>query len=246
MPNNASLPNGAAMLRTISDNPLFRNLSRATLEAFIEHAQPLHARRGASIYHAGSDWKRLGFVLDGTVAMLASEGGDRQHLYERIGPGGFFGVSAVLDGEPEMSDTVVLSQSVTYAWIPRERVLALCHSDPTLALALATVIARRLRSVTALLSEQLNLSTRERLARFLLNFSEGTGMRSALSPLPAMTQSQIAAAAGTVKEVVARLVGEFESDGALRREGGHIRYLNRRRLIRLAAGTGYDEKDTSR
>lgn len=241
----AKLPDRETMLRTVMENPMFQKLSRATLEEFVLHAQPKLARRGESIYEAGSDWKRLGFVISGTLAMLASEGGERQHLYERIGAGGFFGVSAVLDGEPEMSDTVVLSQTATYAWVPRERVLELCRSDSALSLALATVVARRLRNVTALLAEQLNLSTRERLARFLLNFAEGTGMRAALPPLPAMKQSQIAAAAGTVKEVVARLIGEFENDGALRREGGHIRYVHRQQLIRLAAGAQYGAKNAT-
>jgi CRP-like cAMP-binding protein len=227
------------MLRIVSGNPAFRDVAAKTLEAFVANAQTLHARRGDEIYQAGDDWERLGFVLDGMLAMLASEGGERAHLYERIGAGGVFGVSSIFDGEPEMAHTIVLSREAVYAWVPRAAVLRLCREDPALALALATVIARRLRTVTALLAEQVNLSTRERLARFLLNFAEGTGMRSAAEPLSAMTQTQIAAATGTTKEVVARLIGEFEDDEALRRERGHVRYLNRQRLIRLAAGSNY-------
>jgi CRP-like cAMP-binding protein len=227
------------MLRLISGNSALRDVSASTLEAFVGEAQAMHARRGAEIYQAGDDWERLGLVLEGTLAMLASEGGERAHLYERIGPGGFFGVSSIFDGEPEMAHTIVLSRDAAYAWFPREAVLRLCRRDPSLALGLATIIARRLRTVTALLAEQVNLSTRERLARFLLNFAEGTGMRSSSEPLSAMTQTQIAAATGTTKEVVARLIGEFEEDEALRRERGHIRYLNRQRLIRLAAGSNY-------
>jgi CRP-like cAMP-binding protein len=222
------------MLRILSANPAFKSVGVATLEAFVDQAQTLRARRGQEIYKPGDDWERLGFVIEGTMAMLASEGGERRHLYEQIGESGLFGVSSIFDGEPEMAHTIVLSQEAIYAWVPRSAVLALCVKDPAFCLALATVIARRLRNVTALLAEQVNLSTRERLARFLLNFAEGTGMRSALEPLPAMTQGQIAAAAGTVKEVIARLIGEFEEGGALRRDHGHIRYLNRQRLIRLA------------
>ncbi|MEO9169872.1 MAG: Crp/Fnr family transcriptional regulator, partial [Candidatus Baltobacteraceae bacterium] len=164
----------ALMLRIIAAGPTFRNVPGATLDAFVANATTMHARRGQSIYHAGNDWERLGFVLEGTLAMLATEGGERQHLYEQIGAGGLFGVSAVFDGEPEMAHTVVLSQSATFAWIPRSAVLALCRKDSELSLALATVIARRLRNVTSLLAEQVSLSTRERLARFLLNFAEGT------------------------------------------------------------------------
>lgn len=230
------------MLRLVLGNPAFHDVTPSTLEAFVGKAQALHARRGAEIYQAGDDWERLGFVLEGTLAMLASEGGERAHLYERIGAGGFFGVSSIFDGEPEMAHTIVLSREAVYACVPRDAVLSLCRRDPSLALGLATIIARRLRTVTALLAEQVNLSTRERLARFLLNFAEGTGMRSSAEPLSAMTQTQIAAATGTTKEVVARLIGEFEDEEALRRERGHIRYLNRQRLIRLAAGANYQSQ----
>jgi len=46
-----------------------------------------------------------------------------------------------------------------------------------------------------------------------------------------MTQLQIAWAAGTVKEVVARAIAELELRGALRRKHGHICELNRARLL---------------
>ena len=235
----------ATILRITAGNSAFRDVPERTLRAFAKLATVMEARRGQSIYEAGDDWERLGLVLDGSLAMLANEGGDRQHLYEQLRSGAFFGVSAMLDGEPEMAHTVVLSQRAQIAWMPSVAVFDMCKKDSALAIALATVIARRLRNVTALLAEQVNLSTRERLARFLLNFAEGTGLRSADDPLPAMTQTQMAAAAGTVKEVVARLIAEFEADGALRRERGHIRYLNRQRLIRIAAGGDYESESTT-
>jgi hypothetical protein len=46
-----------------------------------------------------------------------------------------------------------------------------------------------------------------------------------------MTQSQVAASAGTVKEVAARAIAELERLQALRRERGHIRYLDRTKLL---------------
>ena len=224
----------------IASNPAFASVSKATVSKLAEQAHVHHAKKGDSIYQAGDDWERLGVVIDGTLAMMTSEGGDRQLLYEHVGAGGFFGVSAIFDGEPAMARTVVLSPVATFAWISRAGVLELCSGDAALSLALATVIARRLRNVTALLAEQINLSTRERLARFLLNFADGKGMRTALDPLASMTQTQIAAGAGTVKEVVAKLIGEFEADEALRRERGHVRFLNRQKLIKLAAGADYE------
>jgi len=53
-----------------------------------------------------------------------------------------------------------------------------------------------------------------------------------------MTQSQIAAAAGTVKEVAARAIAELDERGLLRRERGHIRFLDRQGLVELLRELG--------
>ena len=59
------------------------------------------------------------------------------------------------------------------------------------------------------------------------------GLHPALAPLPTMTQAQVAASAGTVKEVAARAIAELERVQALRRERGHIRYLDRTQLLEM-------------
>ncbi|HVA26600.1 MAG TPA: helix-turn-helix domain-containing protein, partial [Candidatus Baltobacteraceae bacterium] len=55
----------------------------------------------------------------------------------------------------------------------------------------------------------------------------------ALAPLPNLTQAHIAASAGTVKEVAARAIAELETGGYLLREHGHIRFLDRQKLVDL-------------
>ncbi len=62
------------------------------------------------------------------------------------------------------------------------------------------------------------------------------GLVPAAPSLSTITQSQIAAAGGTVKEVAARAIAELESRKALRREHGHIRYLDREVLLETHPG----------
>ena len=59
-------------------------------------------------------------------------------------------------------------------------------------------------------------------------------MAKAREPLPQLTQAQIGAAAGTVKDVAARTIGLFEKQGALKRDRGHVQWLHRNRLTDLA------------
>ncbi len=115
----------------------------------------------------------------------------------------------------------------------------LCDEDATLAVVLAGVLARRVRGLTSLLAFQVNLPTMTRMARYLLQHcGDSAGLAPSTGTLPLMTQAQIAAAAGTTKEVAARLIRTLEEANALRRERGHIRYLDRDRIAVFAGSNG--------
>jgi hypothetical protein len=95
-------------------------------------------------------------------------------------------------------------------------------------------MAQRIRLLADALAVQGSLPILGRIARVLLPYAmPERGLVPAASSLSTITQSQIAAAGGTVKEVAARAIAELESRSALRREHGHIRYLDREVLLEL-------------
>jgi CRP-like cAMP-binding protein len=220
------------MLDALTQDPAFRDVPVGVVRALVEGVAVGVAAKGDVVYEAGQRWDRLGFVVEGSIAMFAGTEA-KEHLYERAGPGEFFGVSAMFDGDAEMARTVVVSRRFVAAYAQRDVVLAACREHGSLAIAFATTIARRVRRTTALLADQLNLTATERIARYLLGFAVGPGRTEARDPLPLMTQAQIGAAAGTVKDVAARTIGAFEQQGALERERGHVRWLHRERLRAL-------------
>jgi CRP-like cAMP-binding protein len=222
------------MLRSLAEEPAFGAVPAPVLHALVGGADVTDARKGDVVYEAGAHWRRLGYVVDGSIAMVAYGEDAKEHLYEQANTGDFFGVSAMFDGGSEMSKTVVVSSRARYASVPHEDVLALCREHGVLALAFGQTLARRVRKTTALLAAQMNLSAHERIARYLLGFASGDGLAPALDPLPNLTQAQIGAAAGTVKDVAARAIGAFERAGALKRERGRVRWLERDRLRELA------------
>ena len=207
------------------------------MQLLVEAAVVAKARKGTAIYEAAQRWEHVGFLVDGALAMFVPGEEERDRLYEHVDPGHFFGIASMFDGEPEMARTVVVSKTATYMLIERARAVELCKEYGALAVAFASTLARRVRHTTSLLAAQINLTAQQRIARYLLGFAEGSGLTRAREPLPLMTQAQIGAAVGTVKEVVGRAVAMFEAQGALRRERGHIHWLNRERLIELANTT---------
>jgi CRP/FNR family cyclic AMP-dependent transcriptional regulator len=219
-----------AMLRALAQDEAFGEVPAGVLQALVDEASVVDAGKGDIVYDTGEHWSRLGFVVDGCIAMIAQGDDAKEHLYEHTYAGQFFGVSAMFDGGPEMARTLVVSSKARYVTIDREAVLLLCKKHGVLAIAFAMTLARRVRRTTALLADQVNLSAQQRIARYLMTFSDGDAMAPARDPLPLMTQAQIGAAAGTVKDVAARTIGLFEKEGALKRERGNIMWLDRTRL----------------
>lgn len=222
------------MLKQLVGDPAFGEVPAQVLHALVDGAAVRDARKGEVIYDEGERWDQLGFVIEGCIAMLANGKDAKEHLYEHVFPGHFFGVSAMFDGGVEMARTTVVSRKACHALIDRDAVMELCKQHGILAIAFAMTLARRVRRTTSLLAAQLNLTAQERIARYLLGYASGSGMSEALEPLPQMTQAQIGAAAGTVKDVAARTIGLLERQGALKRERGHVQLVNRDLLAEFA------------
>jgi CRP/FNR family transcriptional regulator len=222
------------MLKSLASSQAFCDVPARVLQELVETAAVEEARKGTAIYEAAQRWEHLGFLVEGALAMFVPGEEARERLYEHIDPGHFFGISSMFDGEAEMARTVVVSKTATYALIERARAVELCKEHGVLAVAFAATLARRVRHTTSLLAAQINLTAQQRIARYLLGFAGGPGLSRARDPLPLMTQVQIGAAVGTVKEVVGRSVAAFERQGALQRERGHICWLHRERLMELA------------
>jgi CRP-like cAMP-binding protein len=118
--------------------------------------------------------------------------------------------------------------------VPYDLLRSIVAQEPDFLMALAAETAQRNRTLASGLASQVSQPIIARVAAALLPYAAPEReFHPALPPLPTMTQAQIAAAAGTVKEVAARAIAELERVQALRRERGHIRYLDRSKLLAM-------------
>lgn len=215
-------------------NPLLQGVKPETIAQLSAHSSEHSASKGQTLYRPDEAWPYLGALVEGTLGMFA-EGGNRDYLYEEVAPGEFFGVAGMFDARDAMARMVVLSRKVRYIAVENRVARKLCDTDAKLAVLLASVLAQRVRGLTLLLGVQVNQPTMTRMARYLLQHcADEPGLAPSTGTLPLMTQAQIAAAAGTTKEVAARLIRTLEEANALRREHGHIRYLDRDRIAVFA------------
>lgn len=214
--------------------PLFCDLPEQAISALANAATIHTARRGQTIVHEDIDWPYIGIVFEGALALSSGEKSARQRIYYEIPAGETFGETEFFDAGLTVGRTIALTKTARYLRVPRDVVHSAGMQFPQVIISLAHVAAQRTRFLAEALTAQATQPILARIASVLLPYATTQkGLAPAHAPLPSMTQAQIAAAAGTVKEVAARAIAELETRELLKRERGHIRFLDRQGLIDL-------------
>ncbi|HEV7178467.1 MAG TPA: DUF2249 domain-containing protein [Candidatus Baltobacteraceae bacterium] len=227
----AEFPSPEAILRR---SAAFGGLADGTRQTLARAATMHTMRRTQTIVPENFDWPYVGIAFEGVLALSSGSGVARERIFYEIFPYEVFGETEFFDRAMTLGRIIVLSKAARYLRIPRDVVLATGLECPQLIIELAHVGAQRTRLLADALTAQATQPILARIASVLLPYSlPDRGLSAAMSPLPNMTQAQIAAAAGTVKEVAARAIAELEIRELLKRERGHIRYLNRQGLLDL-------------
>lgn len=227
----SELTTALAMLKR---SPIFNTLAPASLERLASDSTIHTVRRGQVIVPEDAEWANLGLVAEGVLAVSSGSAHARPRIYYEIFPNEMFGEGGFFDGARSSARITALSKLARYLRISREAAMEVAQRDSRLPLAIGRVLAQRKRHMMESLATQGTMPIIARIAQVLLPFAvPESGLAPAVLPLPNMTQAQIAAAAGTVKEVAARAIAELESRGLLKRERGHIRFLDREKLIAL-------------
>lgn len=218
----------------LSRCPAFASLDAGVRSELAAAAVWQTGRRGQTLVAENSDWPFIGMVTEGIVARANGGGRERERILYEIFQYELFGVAEYFDRGFKMARIAVFSKTAHVLKIPWDVVSRVAERYPQLSNALGIVMAQRIRLLADALAVQGSLPILGRIARVLLPYAmPERGLVPASASLSTITQSQIAAAGGTVKEVAARAIAELESRSALRREHGHIRYLDREVLLEL-------------
>jgi uncharacterized protein (DUF2249 family)/CRP-like cAMP-binding protein len=191
-------------------------------------------KRHHCVAEQGVLWPYAGIVESGIVqAQLTTAGGREQAMYDVL-PAELFAETALLDGGHIALRYVALTADTVVLLLPVDRLRALAGHDRAVAACLEETAAQHTRAILARFAAQIALSSTARVASVLLPYAgPARGLTTALDPLPTMTQVELAASAGTVKEMVSRALADLEAIGAVRRDGGHLVELDRDKLIEV-------------
>jgi len=226
------------ILRVLQGSPIFARLGEHYLEKLAQAGAWVTGRRGQHVIDGDALWPYIGVVADGVVAVATGSGAREQMAYELF-PYDAIGVEAFFDRGAPVGSIVAMTKTARIVKVPYAEISRLAAEVPQLLVDLGIALAQRQRLLASKLAAQSALPIVGRVARVLLPHAMAErGLSPAMPALASMTQTQIAAAAGTVKEVAARAIAELDERGLLRRERGHIRFLDRQGLVELLRELG--------
>jgi CRP/FNR family transcriptional regulator, cyclic AMP receptor protein len=224
---------------------LFAGLDETSLGSMAAALRPRRFRRGETVFHAGDPGDALFVVAAGQVKItLPPDDGSEPAILTTIGPGGFFGELALLDGAPR-SATAVAIDAVTALVLRRDAFDTLVDEQPALRHALLAALAAEIRRLTAQVEDLHFLDLPGRLARHLLREvarRNGAGLDDDPAGLPdgevrlswPFTQAELAGMIGGSRQTVNRLLADFVSEGLLRFDGDDLVIPDPRRLADAA------------
>ena len=201
---------------------LFADLDEPTLELVAAAMQTRRFRRAEVIFHAGDPGDALFVVTAGQVKItLPSDEGSEPAILTTIGPGGFFGELALLDGAAR-SATAIALDGVEAQVLRRESFQQLLDEQPLLRHVLLVALAGEIRRLTGQVEDLHFLDLPGRLARHILREIAVDG-----EPLPSSevrlswpyTQGELAGMIGGSRQSVNRLLADLVAQDLLRFDG---------------------------
>ena len=212
---------------------LFAGLDEARLDLVVGALRARRFRRGETIFHGGDPGDALFIVASGSVKILVTpEDGSEPAILTVVGPGGFFGELALLDGAAR-SATAVAVERVETLVLRRDAFDHLVDDDAGIRRALLTALAGEIRRLTGQVEDLHFLDLPGRLARHLLRQIVPNGQ-----PLPESevrlpwpyTQGELAGMIGGSRQSVNRLLADLAAQGLLLFEGDDLVIPDPRRL----------------
>jgi CRP/FNR family transcriptional regulator len=186
--------------------PYFESLPAQAVTGLAARAGRRSYARGELIVLEGEPAEAACFVASGQVRVFKLSAEGREQVLDRLGPGQALNLVPIFDGQPNPASAEAVN-AATIVTLPREELLAAVRRHPPLAVALLADFAGRLRHLAGLVEDLSFRTVRARLARFLLRQAGQPGRR--------MTQAEMAAELGTVRDVVGRILAELQAEGLI-------------------------------
>ncbi len=210
--------------------PEFSALADTELAYVQKVTRERHMQRGELLFLEGEPGERLYFIQSGQVKIFKTSADGKEQVLRIFHAGETFNEVPIFDGGPNPASAMVLEAGTAYV-LHRDDIRRLLSEHSAIALSVIQVLASRLRYMVGLVEDLSFKHVSARVAKTLLLHSEAVEGKTAHR----LTQQELAALAGSAREVVGRVLKALEQEGAIHLEQGRITIVNRSLLEAASA-----------
>jgi CRP/FNR family transcriptional regulator len=223
---------GEAFLTYVS---AFTSAKASTTKELAAQMSERTYKAGETIFDEGEVWPYLGIVKTGkAIYTLLSPDGKTHTIGERL-THDTLNESGTFDGGGATTRAEALTDA-TIVTLPSEAIIHAARSDAELALGFLIASSQARRRSIDTIADLAFAHVLQRVAKFLLGYARASvGMAPGLPGVENLSQAQIAAAAGTVRDMAARALLRLKNAGALELDRGRVRAIDRAQLEAFAA-----------
>jgi len=241
MTSAAKRKGGPAPARAMGD-PLgrsahFRLLPPAERRRLLRRCTEHALKTGGVLFAEGEPCRGLYILVEGRVELRQLSPRGREQVLHTEGPGATLGEAPLFDHGGYVASAVAV-EPTRALFVPRAAVIALLRRNPAIAVSLLETMARRVRRFADMAGSLTFRPVHERLAHYIATAAGESGrpVTVGLAVDLALTQEQLAARLGTVRELVARAFSQLEARGVITRNRARIVIRDATLLAALARG----------
>ncbi len=211
--------------------PLFTMLTPPQVESLAEAVSKKRFNRGGILVEQGENRNALYIILTGRTRVVMTDSKGREVILATLRSGDYVGEMSLIDGEPH-SATVVADQQVDALVLGREDFLRCLSENNAMSFAMMHELVQRLRKASQKISSLALMGVYGRVATVLLE-SAVADEHDVLLIREKVSRQDIAKMVGASREMVSRVMKDFEEQGFIQSlEGGMVRVFERRMLPR--------------
>lgn len=212
--------------------PYFSGLSAAELESIGKYTFETTVQKGAIVLLEGETSDKLYFVVSGVMKIFKTSADGKEQIMQIVRPGEPVNEVPIFDGGANPVSAQAMTPVVVYS-IKKSDLEVVFREHPQIARNIIKVLAERIRSLMALIEDLSFKPVVSRVAKILLEqVSDDSGLHLRL------TQQEMAALAGTAREMVGRSLKTLEETQAIRLDRHRIVITNKQVLREMAGVSG--------
>ena len=216
------------ILKSIS---YFSGLSTEELNSITKFISEKTTERGEIILLEGDPSVELYFIVSGAVKLFKTSAEGKEQILNIVRQWESFGDVAVFDGDPNSAGAQTMVPTMLYS-IRRNDLEAILREHPQVARNVIQVLVSQVRHSMSLVEDLSFKHVIDRVAKILLEYAgDGTGSR------PRLTQQEMAAMAGTAREMIGRSLKSLEEEGVIRLDRHRVVITDNEALKELAGAS---------